>query len=98
MPNSRASAAFESPSATRHRNSAARAGVRDGFLPAVLPFPPCDRNSLTLALADQLSLELGERPHDTQQQIRHRRILTGEGQLFLHKDDMDAPLRQTVLV
>src|SRR5258707_13732488 len=62
---------------------------------AVLPFPPGDRNSLTLALADQLSLELSKRPHDTQQQIRHGRILAGEGQLFLHKDDMNAPLRQT---
>jgi hypothetical protein len=40
-----------------------------------LPFPPCDRNSLTLALADQLSFELSRRPHDTQQLIRHGRIL-----------------------
>ena len=59
------------------------------------PFRSCNRNSLTLALADQLSFELGERPHGTQQQIRHGRILAGEGQVFLHKDDMDAPLRQT---
>jgi hypothetical protein len=26
---------------------------------------------------------------------RYRRILAGEGQVFLHKDDMHAPLRQT---
>src|ERR1700733_8968984 len=37
MPNSRASAAFESPSATRRRNSAARVGDNDGFLPVYFP-------------------------------------------------------------
>src|ERR1700730_12232467 len=35
--NSGPGAAFESPSATRRRNSAARAGVRDGFLPRYFP-------------------------------------------------------------
>jgi hypothetical protein len=37
MPNSRASAAFESPSATLRRNSAARVGDNDGFLPVYFP-------------------------------------------------------------
>src|SRR5260370_18123422 len=37
MPNSRASAAFESQSATRRRNSAARVGDNDAFLPVYFP-------------------------------------------------------------
>jgi hypothetical protein len=32
------------------------------FPAAVLPFPLCDGNSLTLALTDQLSLEMSKRP------------------------------------
>jgi hypothetical protein len=98
IPNSRASVAFESPSATRRRNSAAR-GCERRFPAAVLPFLLCDRNPLALALTDQLSLELSKRPHDTQQQIRHGRILAGEGQVFLHKDDMDArPVRPSTIL
>jgi hypothetical protein len=37
IPNSRASAAFELPRATRRRNSAARVGDNDGFLPVYFP-------------------------------------------------------------
>jgi hypothetical protein len=37
MPNSRACAAFESPSETRRRNSAARVGDNDAFLPVYFP-------------------------------------------------------------
>jgi hypothetical protein len=33
-----------------------------------------------------------EGPRDTQQQSRHGRIVAVEGQVFIHKDDMDAPL------
>ncbi len=40
------------------------------------------RDALALALTDQRSLKLGERTHHGQQQGGHRRVLTGEGELF----------------
>src|SRR5258708_31094396 len=41
---------------------------------------------------------MGKRPHDTQRQIRHGRILAGEGQIFLHKGDMNAPWRNHCVI
>jgi len=47
-----------------------------------------ERDAFALPLADQGALEFGERPHDRQHQVRHRRILAGEGQTLL--DELDA--------
>ena len=50
------------------------------------------RDPLPLPLADQRPFELSERPHDRQQEVRHRRILAGEAQAFLHEFDAYAVL------
>ena len=42
-------------------------------------------DALTFALPEQRPLKLGERAHHRQQQLRHRRIVAGERQLFLEK-------------
>lgn len=42
-----------------------------------------ERDAFPLPLADQSLLEFGERPHGRQHQVRHRRILAGEGQYLL---------------
>jgi hypothetical protein len=55
MPNSRASAAFEPPSATRCRNSAARTGVSDGFLPLYFP------SRLAIAIASRWRSRINSR-------------------------------------
>ncbi len=47
-----------------------------------------ERNTFFLSLTDQRPLEFGERTHNRQHQVRHRRILTGEGQAFF--DELDA--------
>jgi len=41
-----------------------------------------------LPLTGERPLELGERAHDREQQVSHRRVLTGEGKLFLHELDL----------
>ena len=52
-------------------------------------------NSLPLALTDQVAFELGERSHDIQQQVRHGRVLPGEGQVLLLEPDVDSPFGQS---
>ena len=52
----------------------------------------CQCNSLSLALADQIAFKLSKSAHDAQQQVRHRRVLSGKGKIFLLKPDMNAPL------
>ncbi len=48
---------------------------RQGFLPAtVSPALLGERNTLALTLADQGALELGERAHHREHQVRHRRV------------------------
>jgi hypothetical protein len=95
MPNSPASAVFDSPNATRRRNAFACAGVREYFHPTYAPshsfasaIPP------SLALSDQVAFELCECSHDPQQQLLHRRILCGEGEVLLFEAHMDTALRK----
>jgi hypothetical protein len=85
MPNSREQARPSS----HHRKLAAAARPRvrgcQRWLPAaVLPFPLCDRNSLTLTLADQLSLslELSKRPMTLSNRVDRGESSPGEGQVF----------------
>ena len=49
-----------------------------------------------LPLADQRPLELGERAHHRQHQIRHWRVFTGEGQVLLDEFDAHAALGQAL--
>ena len=47
---------------------------------------------LELTFADQSPLEFGEGPHNRQHQVRQRRVLAGEGQIFLNELDAHAAL------
>lgn len=49
-------------------------------------------DSLPLSLTDQIPLELSEGTHDAQEQMRHRGVLTSEGEVFFLKADVDAAL------
>nr|WHV02988.1 hypothetical protein pVN3_00775 [Salmonella enterica subsp. enterica serovar Typhimurium var. monophasic 4,[5],12:i:-] len=61
---------------------------RQGFLPATVgPALLGERDALALPLADQGAFELGERAHYRQHQVRHRRVLAGEGQMLLKELD-----------
>lgn len=51
---------------------------------------------LALSLADQGALELGERAHHRQHQVRHRRVFADEGQAFLDELDAYAALGELV--
>lgn len=59
------------------------------------PRPLRQLNSLFLPFADQLALELRERPHHTEQEVCHRGILAGEAQALFYKLDLHTPPRQT---
>jgi len=52
------------------------------------------RDPLALALAQERPLELGEGPHHREHERGHRRILAGEGEVFLDEFDADAALRE----
>lgn len=52
----------------------------------------CESDSLSLPLTNKVALELGERSHNAQQQVRHWRVLTGERQVLFFEPDVDAPL------
>ena len=53
---------------------------------------PEEAEALALPLADQGAFELGERAHYRQHQVRHRRVLAGEGQMLLKELDAYAAL------
>jgi hypothetical protein len=53
-----------------------------------------ERDSFTLAFANQGAFEFGEGTHHRQHQIGHRRILTRERQAFLCKFYADVALRE----
>ncbi len=68
---------------------------RQGFLPAtVSPALLGERNTLALTLADQGALELGERAHHREHQVRHRRVFASKTEVFLDEFDMHAALCQ----
>jgi len=50
------------------------------------------RHSTAVASHNPKLRIMREGPYDAQRQIRHGRILASERQVFLHKDDMDAPI------
>lgn len=61
---------------------------RQGFLPAtVSPALLGERNTLALTLADQGALELGERAHHREHQVRHRRVFASKTEVFLDEFD-----------
>ena len=94
MPNSRASFAFCSPAAARCRSSAASVGRERLFAAPVSTTLLGERDALALPFVYQGSLELGEGSHDGQHQVRHRRILAREGQVFLDELYADTALCQ----
>nr|WJR86978.1 hypothetical protein XJ62_GM004558 [Escherichia coli] len=53
-----------------------------------------ERNTLALTLADQGALELGERAHHREHQVRHRRVFASKTEVFLDEFDMHAALCQ----
>ncbi len=70
---------------------------RQGFLPATVgPALLGERDALALPLADQGAFELGERAHYRQHQVRHRRVLAGEGQMLLKELDAYAALGEAL--
>ena len=50
------------------------------------------RDSLALALSDQVTLELSHGTDYAQEQMRHRGVFPGEGQVFFHKPDVHSTL------
>ncbi len=91
MPNSRASLAFCSPAAMRRFSSSIFSLFRD-FLRPIGSALLGERDPFALPLADERPLELGERAHHRQHEVRHRRVLTGEGQALLDEFDAHAAL------
>src|SRR5262252_7234100 len=57
------------------------------FAPSVDAALPGQCDARALPLTQQRALELRKGPHDRQHEVRHRRVLTGECQVFLHKRD-----------
>ncbi len=82
MPNSRARPAFAPRPGTFPQLSHPLVGQR-AFAAAVGAPGLGQRDTFPLPFPDQRPLELGERAHHRQQQLRHRVVLTGERQLLL---------------
>ena len=51
-------------------------------------------NSLPLAFSDQVTLKLGERSHDAQEQVRHGRIFPGKGQVLFLEANVYSAIRE----
>ena len=88
MPNSPATRVFPSPARTRWRSWAACFSESVFLAAPVGPALLGQGDALALPFPEQGPLELGEGPHDRQHQVRHRRVLAGEGQVLL--DELDA--------
>lgn len=67
----------------------------EGTLPATVGAALLrERDALTLALAQQGTLEFGERSHDRQHEVGHWRIVTGELQALFDELDAHPPFGQ----
>ena len=54
----------------------------------------CKSDSLPLPLTDQVAFKLRERSHDTEQEVGHRRIFSGEDKVLFFEPNVYTALRQ----